>query len=195
MSYKISAKNRKVKKILQIFLMIISFWWNNFPLHNKMIFFWIIIWFLSLFMNWFEWEKISWNSFSWILWITGFLFFLLYLKIFFILFFTKITEKIKFILKINLKNWILITIIWVFGFWTAINTIFIIKNISLTFDSSMIIWIIWLSVNIVWFIFIIIWWILYNYSKKEVYVYTDNKKEDEILDEIINKDTNMKLPF
>lgn len=194
MSYKISAKNRKIKKLIQIILNIISLWWRNFPNYNKMIFFWVIIWILSLFLDWFNWEKISWNSFNSILWLTWIILFIIYIKIISLLFLWDKIEKIKFIFKINVKNSILIIFLWAFWFWITINTIFIIKNFSF-FDSDMMIWIKWVWLNLVWFIFIIIWGFLSNNSKKEVFVYTDNIQKDEVLDEIIQKETNMKLPF
>lgn len=199
MSYKISAKNRKLKRTLLNIISILKFESFNIETPRKIVLFWILIWIFSLFLNWTESvEKENiWNSFKNILWLTWYLLLIINIKMLFIIFNKKIKESIKYFFNFNAQDWIIIIFLWMFWLLISINSIFIIENFSY-FKDWIIIWK-WVILSIVWYIFCIIWWIWMLKTKTKTSIYIDgienneNEMDNKTLNEIDKN--NMKLPF
>lgn len=198
MSYKISAKNRRLKRTLLGIIGILKFESFNIEAPKKLVLFWVIIWFISLFMNWTESTNLNhiWNSFKSILWLTWYILFIINIKIFFIIFSKTLKELMKSYFNFNIKDWIIIIFLWVFWLFFTINSLFVIQNFSY-FTDGILIWK-WVIVSIIWYIFIIIWWIWLMNLKTNTSIYiewfeeTDNDKHWDKDD--LSKN-NMKLPF
>jgi len=199
MTYKISAKNRKLKRSLTNIISFLKFESLNSNPYNKIIIFWVVLVFISLYLNWIE--IINWdyfNSFNKILWITWYLLLIINLKILFILFNQKIKDFLKNILSINVKDSFLILILWIFLLILNINSVFIIEWLSY-FMQWISLWK-WIILSVVWSIFIIIWAMLSLKSKTNITAYIG--QDDIDINNINNNEelssdnkNNMKLPF
>lgn len=199
MSYKISAKNRRLKRILLNIISILKFESLNIETPRKLVFFWVMLWFASFFLNWTESVTSNhvWNAFKSILWITWYLLFAINVKLLFIIFETKIKERIKFLFNFYAKDWVIVVFLWAFWLFLAINSIFIIENFSY-FTAWIIIWR-WVILSIVSYIFVLIWWMLMLKTKTNTSIYIDWQENSEDTREVnefneSNKN-NMKLPF
>lgn len=199
MSYKISAKNRRLKRTLLNIYSFLKFESLNIETPKKIVLFWVILWFSALFLNWTESidTKHIWNAFKSILWITWYLLFIVNIKILFIIFNTKIKESIKFFFNFDAKDWVIVIFLWAFWLFLTINGIFIIENFSY-FTDWIIIWK-WVILSIVWYIFILIWWMLMLKTKTNTSVYIDwlenSQNSWEIKEANKIEKNNMKLPF
>lgn len=195
MSYKVSAKNRKFKRILISILSFLKFESLNTTPYHKIIIIWIFINIISLFFNWIEStnQTIMWNSFENILWITWYILLLINLKLIFLILSQKQKEIIKNFFNINIKDWIFIVILWMVSLLITINSIFIIEWFSY-FQTWLIIWK-WIVLSIIWSIFIILWWFFILKTKTNTSIYVEDKENE---NNPLNKTKdakNMKLPF
>jgi len=199
MSYKISAKNRRLKRILLNIISILKFESLNIETPRKLVFFWVMLWFASLFLNWTEsvTHNHVWNAFKSILWITWYLLFAINVKLLFIIFETKIKERIKFLFNFYAKDWVIVVFLWAFWLFLTINSIFIIENFSY-FTAWIIIWR-WVILSIVSYIFVLMWWMLMLKTKTNTSIYIDWQENSEYTREVNqfneNNKNNMKLPF
>jgi len=195
MSYKISAKNRKLKRKLITLINLFKFKSVNFNITHKFILIWAVLSLISLYMDWINslnWEIVQ-NTFWQLLWISWYIMFILNLIILFIIFSNNKKEYLKIVTKFFFKDWNFIVILWLFNLLLIINNIFIIK--WLAFFSKEIIYWRWGIISIIWTLFVIIWWVLLIKEQNKVllYVNDDYCKWDKI--EKVDEKNNMKLPF
>ena len=199
MSYKVSAKNRRLKRTLLSIIDILKFESLNIDTPKKIVLFSSILWCFSLFFNWIDsWnQNYIWNSFKSILWITWYLLFLINIKILFLIFSQNIKENIKSFFNFNVKDWIIIIFLWVFWLSLSINAIFIIENFSY-FTQWIIIWK-WVILSVVAYVFCIMWGILMLKTKTKTSIYidwiVDNEAQKSNYELDKNNKKNMKLPF
>lgn len=198
MSYKISAKNRKLKRTLVSFFQFIKFKWLHIDVQKKIIIAWVMMNFFSLFLHWIDTvnNSIQWNVFQSSLWIVWYFILLLNIKIVFSLFDNKIKDTLKSFFHFDVKDSIHIIYFWFFWLFLSINSIFSIQDLQ-RFQEGIIVGR-WPIVATVWFIFIIIWWFLVLHTKTKTWIYIDTteKKNEEIhIQENENEKKNMKLPF
>lgn len=199
MSYRDSAKNRKIKRALLKAINLVKFGWLNLNNSQKLVLFWVVIWIISLFLTWVDsvWSFIVWNVFNDVLWITWYLFLLLYLILLAMIFSSKNYLMIKNLLQISIKDWFLVVLLSVF-------------NLLLTINSAKIVW--WLSVfkewiffgkwvifSVIWAIFAIVGWILIIKTKDKIWVFSGNISDEDSTSieekSIVDEKNNMKLPF
>ncbi len=199
MSYRDSAKNRKVKRMLLKAINLIKFGWLNLNNPQKLVLFWVVIWIISLFLTWVDsvWSFIVWSVFNDVLWITWYLFVLLYLILLALIFSSRNYLIIKNMLQISIKDWFLVVLLSIFNLLLTINSAYIISWLSVFKE-----WIFfgkWIIFSIIWAIFCIIWWILIVRTKDKVGIFSGNiSDENADLEEekhIIDEKNNMKLPF
>lgn len=197
MSYKISAKNRRLKRTLLNLFNIIKFEWLNIDMPRKIVFFGILIWTSSLFFNWIDAidQKHIWNAFKNILWITWYLLIIINIKTLFIIFNEKIKEFFKSFFNFNAKDWVIIVFLWAFWLFLSINNIFVIQNFSY-FTNGIIVWK-WVIISIIWYVFCVFWGFLMLKTKTKTSIYMENKDNlDNYGSESVEKEkSNMKLPF
>lgn len=198
MSYRDSAKTRKIKRFFLQILSILKFEGLNITNPLKVVLIWTLIAVFWLFSNWFDsydW-LISWNSFHKLLWISWYILFLINIKILFFIFWQKTKEVIKNYLHFYAKDSVIIIMLVLFWLIVSINAIFIIENLAF-FKEWVILWK-WLVFVIVWYILWVIWWIFNLFSKTKTSIYVENynfgENNLEGISEIENKN-NMKLPF
>ncbi len=197
MSYKMSAKNRKLKRALETIISVLKFESLNITTPHKVVLIWACFSIASLFMNWFDSydSKIIWNWFDSLLWITWYILFFLNLKIIFFVLSTKQKEFVKNLFNFNIKDWFLLVLLTWFWLVVSVNTIFLIQNFSF-FVEWIIIWK-WIIFSIIWYIFWLIWGFFIINSKTKTSIYIDWNEENIQNDEIrVQEDkNNMKLPF
>lgn len=198
MSYKISAKNRKLKRTILNIISILKFESLHIEISKKIILFWVMLAIGSLFLNWIDStdQNHIWNAFKNILWITGYVLLIIHIKILFIIFSKKLKELIKFFLHINANDGIIIIFLWMFWLIMNINTIFIIENFS-HFSTG--IWF-WkpIILSIIGCTLSIIWWILMIKTKTNISLYIESENGNKIYQENRtdgSEKNNMKLPF
>lgn len=198
MSYKISAKNRKLKRTILNIISILKFESLNIETPKKIVLFWVILWCSALFLNWTESveQKHVWNVFKSFLWITGYLLILVNIKIIFIIFSQKLKDFIKMFFNFQAKDWVMVIFLWAFGLFTTINSIFIVENFSY-FTTGIIVGK-WAILAIVWYIFTLIGGILMLKSRTKTWIYIDSDEQNIWLENNIDDESeknNMKLPF
>lgn len=197
MSYKISAKNRKLKRTLESVISLLKFESLNITTPEKVVLIWVIFSIASIFMNWFDSydSKIIWNWFSNLLWITWYVLFFLNLIVIFFILNSNQKENIKNLLNFNIRDGIFIEILMFFCLVLNINAVFLIQSFSF-FEDDIILWK-WIVFSIIWAIFWIIWAIFIVKTKTKVSIYIDwdgeNISQTNSIPEY-NKN-NMKLPF
>ncbi len=195
MSYKISAKNRKTKKILLNIMYFLKFEWLNIKNSLKIIIIWVLFSSIWLFLNWFlsvDW-KFIWNSFHQIIWIAWYILLLFNLIILFLIFSKKLKNSLKIFLNLQIKDDYIVLFFILFWIIFSLNSVFIIENISF-FKEWIILWQ-WLRLTLVGYILSFFWVSLNIYSKTKTSIYIeDNFWEDINQNENTNKN-NMKLPF
>lgn len=198
MSYRMSAKNRKIKRLFWQVFSILKFEGLNIANPLKIVIIWVFLTSFWLFLNWIEsYDNVIYgNAFYKILGISGYILLFLNIKIFFLVFWQKSKEFIKNIFNFNAKDSILIVILLVFWLVTTINWVFIIENTQM-FREWMIIGK-WVIMTLVWYTLWLVWWSVNLYSKSKVSIYVENGNWDEILSWEPNthrNENNMKLPF
>lgn len=198
MSYRDSAKNRKIKRSILKAISIVRLSWLNLNTAQKTSFFWVLIGVLSLFLNWVdsvEW-LVVWNAFTDVLWISWYILIILQILTLLILFSNNNTIIIKNILNVQVKDGFLVLIFSIFSFLITINTFYIVEWLS-TFSQWIFLWK-WIIFSIISSILSITWWILMIRSKEKISVFSWNENNDtEIAEEkaIVDEKNNMKLPF
>ncbi len=199
MWYRNSSKNRKLKRTLINIVRFIKFESLNISLSYKFVLVWVIIWIISLFMNWVESSsfEITWNAFNSLLWITGYIIFSFLLITLFFIFNKNKQEKVKTILNLIIKDWNLIIFLFLFCLVLTINSIFYINWLN-TFKQSIIIWQ-WIIFWIIWDVFWLIGWYLILKEKTKTGIIIDDSVEQNpdiysINNWVVDKN-NMKLPF
>ena len=199
MWYRNSSKNRKLKRTLINIVRFIKFESLNISLSYKFVLVWVIIWIISLFMNWVESSsfEITWNAFNSLLWITGYIIFSFLLITLFFIFNKNKQEKVKTILNLIIKDLNLIIFLFLFCLVLTINSIFYINWLN-TFKQSIIIWQ-WIIFWIIWDVFWLIGWYLILKEKTKTGIIIDDSVEQNpdiysINNWVVDKN-NMKLPF
>lgn len=198
MSYKTSAKNRRIKKVLLKVLYYLKFEWLNLSTSIKIVASWMIIATFWLFWNWFSdfEEKYFWNAFHQILGITWYIILFLNLLILFFIFSKKYKNFLKIFFNIYIKDAVGIVFFLFFWLITTINWIFIIENIE--FFKEGVILGQWIILVMVWYVIWITWWCfnLYSKTKTSIYINSNNLEDNysDVDENNINKN-NMKLPF
>lgn len=198
MSYRDSAKNRKIKRSILKAISIVRLSWLNLNTAQKTSFFWVLIGVLSLFLNWVdsvEW-LVVWNAFTDVLWISWYILIILQILTLLILFSNNNTIIIKNILNVQVKDGFLVLIFSIFSFLITINTFYIVEWLS-AFSQWIFLWK-WIIFSIISSILSITWWILMIRSKEKISVFSWNENNDtEISEEkaIVDEKNNMKLPF
>lgn len=198
MSYRISAKNRKIKRLFWQVFSILKFEGLNIANPLKIVIIWVFLASFWLFLNWIEsYDNVIYgNAFYKILGISGYILLFLNIKIFFLVFWQKSKEFIKNIFNFNAKDSILIILLLVFWLLTTINGVFIIENTQM-FREWMIIGK-WVIITLVWYTLWLVWWSVNLYSKSKVSIYVENGNWDETSSGEPNthrNENNMKLPF
>lgn len=196
MSYKVSAKNRRLKRTLESIISALKFDSLNINTPEKITLIWACISIASIFMNWFDSydSKIIWNWFSGLLGITWYILFLLNFIVIFVILNNKQKEIIKNLINFNIRDGVLIEIIMIFCLLLIINSIFLIQNFSF-FEDGIILWK-WIVFGIIWSIFGIIWSIFISKTKTKVSIYIDSTENIQNQTNTIEENkNNMKLPF
>lgn len=196
MSYKISAKNRKMRRILLQIFQALKFEGFNISLSLKIIIFGILLASFWLFNTWVDSydSVIHGNAFHKLLGITGYILLLINIKIFFFIFWKKTKDIIKSFFHIHAKDSVLLLFFAGAGFIMTINSIFIIENTQIFRE-----WILigqWISFTLVWYTLAVFWSIFNMHTKTKTTIYVHENAHEDIENEK-DKDTqnNMKLPF
>lgn len=198
-----TKKARRLKHKINLWIDRLSFNFINLGAYKKISLIWVLISFISLFLNWFNLtnEKISGNSFSLNSWYVWFVIILFLFVCSFMLLSNNSKEKIKTKMSIFFSDYAIITFSWIVIFFLTIvifNSLrWMIKFTQGIEIGNAIIF------EIIGSIFMIAWWIFsYKENKKEILnrLYIENNKSMEDFEEykdILNKtsDKNMKLPI
>lgn len=201
MEYKDRAKTRKFKRQLLQIIDLIKLKWLNLSTSRKIILAWILVWFVSLFLNWIDsTQAISdsvANSFSDLVWRTWITLIIIQVLILFLIFSKKNKDKIKLSTDLHIKDFTLVIIGWIFTIIVSINALNFINWLQ-HFSSDIILWT-WIISEICSWIIITVWWILlrseFYKNRNQIYI---NESEEELIDnESIEKvdENNMSLPF
>lgn len=208
MNYSINSKNRKLKYKLHLILNRLWFNFFNLSLSQKITFVWIIISFISLFLNWFtiKYEKtLNYNSFRINTWYVGYVILIELLILLFLILSNSNKEKFKSKTNLVFHDYTIIIFFWLIIFlltWAIFNSI---KWFTLLFQDISI-WN-WIIFELVGSIFIIFSGILnYREKKQEILhkIYVENNLKNnidleeyrDILDNKPSSDkSNMSLPI
>lgn len=198
MSYRISAKNRKLKRILEQIFSIIKFEWLNISHPLKIVMIWVIIATFWLFGNWVDTynSELTGNAFYKLLWITGYILLVINIKILFFVFGQQAKEFIKNIFNIKAKDSVLILMFLFFGFFTSLNAVFLVENTQM-FREGILLWK-WLIVTLVWYTLWCIGWCINLFEKTKTSIYIQGESSENSFGSESNTSThenNMKLPF
>lgn len=198
MSYKVSAKNRKLKRTILNVISILKFESLNIETPKKIALFWVIVTFVALFLNWTEAVDVKhvWDAFKSFLWVTGYILVLINIKMIFILLSQKAKELAKMFLGFHAKDGVMIVFLGMFWLLVSANSIFIIENFSY-FTTGILVGK-WVIFAIVWYIFTIVGWFLMLRTKTKTSIYIENDDENMSLEEHESHESeknNMKLPF
>jgi len=198
MEFKNRVKNRRLKRHVSNIINIFKLRALNLQTSWKIILFWIVSNFISLFFPWvdyIDWESTK-NAFSSVVWNIWIILVLVLFFLLFNLFSINSKEKIKMHIGIHFKDypvsillWLFIIILWIVSF-NFIN--------ALQFFSSTIIYWSWIIFSISSWVMIFVWWIMQrsefnDYSNKSDLIDFESNLNDEENRQVNNK--NMKLPF
>lgn len=199
MSYKHSAKNRRVKRVFEKMLRVIRFEWLALPNSLKIIVVGVIIAFFGLFGNWIDSTdvtgQISANSFFGILGMTGVILSFFHILVLFLIFGNHQKEKYKNFFHLKAQDSVIIFLCMLFMLLITINSVFIIGNLEM-FRSNIILG--------KWIIFTLVWYTLWLFgsiaylmtkTKTTLFVDDDNSISGEQSHKPIYDKNNMKLPF
>jgi magnesium-transporting ATPase (P-type) len=188
----LNIKARKLKRNFIKFLNLIKFNSINFSKSKQIILFWIILAYLSLFLNWINFTKNkSENIFNNITVFSWIIIFLILSFLVFIVFSRNYKNNLKKIFNINLKdyNFFIYFSITIFFIWiSTLSNIIWLKR----FESEIFYWkwaILLLSATIL----IFIWGLLLKKENKQKDYTCINESEEEI--QIKKEKNNMKLPI
>lgn len=180
MNYILNSKNRKFKFKLHLLFDRLSFNFLNLETSQKIAALWIIISIVALFMNWsiIEYDGIKKSTaFSIRSWYVWFIISLSLIFVSFIILSNKNKEKLKTKAHIVFYDYTLIIFVWILVLLLSVVTFNSIRWFS-TFTNSVKAWN-WIAFEIIWSIFIILWWIMaYREKKQEILskVYIENSK-------------------
>ena len=200
MSYRISAKNRRLKRaILRAFWMI-RFDGINLDNAQKTILFWAILGIISVFFPWIEIldSNIVHNGFSKILGITGIIILLLNSFILYLVLHSNTKEIFKNMFHIFMKDWVGITFLSVFLLLISTNAIFIAQGLF-TFQKWIVLWN-WVIISFVGSVFSLIGGIILSRQKVHASIFTQHPEntqnwEFHQTESKVDEKNNMKLPF
>lgn len=196
------VKNRRLKRNILNLLNLIKFKGVNLDNWWKIVFFWWIIVFVSLFFNWIESVNNDLfeggNAFSWLIGLSWIIILFSIFYLFFNLFSISKKEKLKQYSNIYLSNYKISLIVWTITILLSLNSLFSISSLSI-FTTDVIYWK-WIILSITWWIILIAWWIIQKkfWSKTSSKIFLNNDSlmlndKDEEKDE--DNKSNMKLPF
>ncbi len=191
--YNSRVKNRKTKRLFLKIFKITQFKTTNFCLAKKIILISIILWYISLFLNWIKiWNINNISLMNWFNKITVFnsisIFIALTLNLF-ILFSLNKKEKIKFLINIQIKDSNILIILNLIIILLSISSLYTIIGLKI-FYLNIDYW--------KWIIFTIISWIIW--ISASIALKNKNANHKIILDESDNEskiqnNNNMKLPI
>lgn len=191
--YNSRVKSRKTKKILLSIASILKFKTSNFSRDKQLGLIWVIIWVISLFLNWIHSPLITVNSgaFNWVTGVNWIIICLTLMFLIFVLFSTNKKEKFKLTTNISFKDSSLIVSLWLLIIILSLSSLYTINWLKI-FSSEVFYWK-WIIFSLISWILIIISWILtkWEYDKNQKIFLNDS--EDNTSNEA-SKD-NMKLPF
>lgn len=198
MSYRISAKNRKLKRILGHIFSIIQFEWLNISHPLKIVMIWVIIATFWLFWNWVDSynNELVGNAFYKLLGITGYILVVINIKILFLVFWQQAKELIKNILNLKAKDSVLIMMLLFFWFFTSLNGVFLIENTQMFREGILLGK--WLIITMVWYTLACIGGCvnLFGKTKTSIYIQDDGLTEAWWQENSSHThENNMKLPF
>lgn len=198
MSYRISAKNRKLKRILGHIFSIIQFEWLNISHPLKIVMIWVIIATFWLFGNWVDSynNELVGNAFYKLLGITGYILLVINIKILFLVFWQQAKELIKNIFNLKAKDSVLIMMLLFFWFFTSLNGIFLIENTQMFREGILLGK--WLIITMVWYTLACIGGCvnLFGKTKTSIYIQDDGLTEAWWQENSSHThENNMKLPF
>lgn len=211
MNYIINSKNRKLKYKLHLLVDRLSFNFLNLTSSQKITFFWLFTAFFGLFINWFSYKNdinatISNTGFSINCWYVWYFIVLLLLFVAFIILSNTNKERLKSKVHVIFHDYTIIIFSWTILLILSFVIFNSIKWLS-NFTQTITIWK-WIVLEIIWWLFLFVWWVLeYREKKQEVLsrTYIENSKfeVERDLDEYKqilnwgqnNNDWNMKLPI
>ena len=182
---------RKLKNTLNSFLNTIKFKIEAFSFSKIVILVWVVIWYISLFMNHISWDDLYSNIFNKITFTSAIIIIIVLTVILFLLFSYNKKEKIKKSANVIFRDYIIIIFLSLILFTLEINNLWIILWLK-TFNTNLTYWN-WVVMLIVSSIFLFIWAIL---LKNEYHVWKNiymNDSPEQKLEEI--EKNNTKLPF
>ncbi len=200
MSYRNRAKVRKFRKQITWAWDMMKFKWLSLDNSGKVIIFWSLVSFFSLFMPWVVATdpEISENSFSNLAWKSGVLVLTLLMVVLFFVFSLRKKEKLKLLSNVHIKDYSMYILSWL----SILAISFIVLNFTWTrgllIFSDNIVYGKWIIFNLIWWILILVWWILAkreennNNSAETIFI---NEGKEDIEEAIEKKKNNMKLPF
>jgi len=190
--YNSRVKNRKIKKLAWNFANMMKFKTTNFSSAAKTTFVWVIVWMISLSINWIsENQAINTWAFNKITWINAlFILICLFLSAF-IIFSTNKKERLKMFLNISFKDTPILKKLWWLIIILSVSSLYSIVWLS-TFSSEIEYssWII-LSISS-WIIIFYSWYITKKQELDNTRLYFQDTDDGSITKE---KEDNMKLPF
>lgn len=200
MTYRTSAKNRKMKAKLFVLIKMMRFRAINSSLSNKIILTWIMANVASLFLTWVEsdtWTgNLSYNSFGLLLGYIGYIILLFDLFIIFVVVSNDKKELFKLNTSLTFRDY---NVILMFSFLILLITFVALNFIKWlnVFSQSIIYWK-WLIYSFAWWVIAFFWWVTMYYENKKnlenLYIENSHKIEEDEVIQIDNKN-NMKLPF
>lgn len=202
MEYKDRAKTRKYKRQLIQIVDLIKLKWLHLSTSKKIILFWLLVGFISLFLNWTSSENTSnvVKSFSELVWRTWITLIIIQSLILFLLFSRKNKEKFKLSTDLHIKDFSLVILWWVLTIIVSINALNFInwlKQFS-SVSSEVFIWM-WIISEICAWIIITVWWILlrseFYKNRNQVYLNESEEENPNKKDWEEDEDSNMSLPF
>lgn len=191
--YNSRVKNRKIKKLLLGIALLLKFKTTNFSRNKQLGLIWIIIWIISLFLDWVISPLITINNgaFNWVTWVNWIIIWLTLLFLTFILFSTNKKEKLKLTTSLSFKDSSVIVSLWFLIVILSLSSLYAINWLKVF--SSEVFYGKWVIFSLISWILILISWIITKceYDKDQKVFLNDS--EDNTSKEA-SKD-NMKLPF
>lgn len=197
MSYKISAKNRKLKRILLKIFHIISFQGFHISPSLKVGVIGVSLATIWLWGNWVETlnSSVMGNAFYKIFGIQGYILLCINLFILFLIFGNKSKEWFKHFLSLQSRDSVLIFLCIFFGLILSINSIFVIENTDMFIEGVTLGK--WIIISLVWYILGTVGSYISLYEKTNTLIHIEeNDPENSTLNknQFVDKN-NMTLPF
>lgn len=197
MSYRNSAKNRKLKRTLLKCISVLKFDSFHQELPYKITFIGSILGSVSLFMGWIgsSDNSIQWNAFHGLLGLNGLILLCIYVSIFFIVLNTKQKDSLKKLLHLNTKDGVFLFFLCIFALTCSVNSLFVIDNLSIL--KSGIVFGQGIIFSLIGNIFALVGGIWLLTEKTKTAIYIDETDSDVLIHDpsAIDEQNNMKLPF